>query len=149
VCCSVLQCVAVCCSVLQCVAVCCSVLQCVAVCCSGAGLQARMHAAISNMTVGSWVNTLQHTETHCNTPHLTAPDCYTLHHATPCNTVQCNTVQHSHSGNEFAHTSNVSVTATPYRQINLRYMTVLQCVAACCSVLQCVAVPCSYTLQSN
>ena len=84
VCCSVLQCVAVCCSVLHCVAdihthsvscvaVCCSVLQCVAVCCSV--LQTYIHTRHPVLRVlqvlqtykHSYIYTLQHTATQCNT----------------------------------------------------------------------------------
>jgi len=118
VCCSVVQCgavcVAVCCSVLQCVAVCCSVLQCVAVCCSVLQCVAVCCSVLPCVAVFC-----RHTATtHCN-------NSLQQHTATAhCNNLCNNTLQ--------------QYMATPHTATTLQHaLSVLQCVAACCSVLQC------------
>jgi len=71
--CSVLQRVSVCYSVLQCVAVCCSVLQCVTTGSQTILFMKEVFSRIETRLSGeAHCDTLQHTATHCMSPHHTA-----------------------------------------------------------------------------
>ena len=88
-CCSVLQCVVVCCSAVQCVAVCYSAAQCVEVC---------PPIDSTNLYTHSYLTTRPsiHMQTHCITPHHTAPRCNSLPHMAPhCTSPNIHTTTHT------------------------------------------------------
>ena len=106
------------------------------------------------------INTLRHTETHCNTLHTlqhTATHCNTLQHtATHCNTLQhtathCNTLQHSatlcstlqHSATHFHCNSMLIYFGNSKQNSALHLHKCASYMTQCCRVLQCVAVCCS------
>jgi len=101
---------------------------------------------------------LQHNATHCDILQHTETCCNTLQHpATPCNTLHytsihstatdCNTLQHTATHREEPQPLGESIchflkthSRTTAREGSI---SVLQCVAVCCSLLKCVAVCCN------
>jgi len=83
---------------------------------------------------------LQHTATHCNTPHTT--EIYIVH--TPAAHTCLHIIYRFHMS--LIRTCALIHKSTEEHICGVVCCSVLQCVAVCCSVLQCVAVCCSVSL---